>query len=164
MTVEQEAQFMQVLAGAIYREIGARDFYRHLSNDIRNPEGKERFKKLSQDEEGHRKKLEGWHEKLFGKRFAADSKLLKEAEIKGVKINKQAGAMEALDIAIKAEAAAEEFYRVQSEAVSNPELKDLLMKLSGEEHGHWELLGAERNALAGGFYWFDMDSSAFLED
>ncbi|RJR28725.1 MAG: hypothetical protein C4574_04425 [Candidatus Latescibacterota bacterium] len=164
MTREQEAGYTEVLAGAICREIGARDFYRRIAGEIRNPEGKDRFKRLSGDEEGHRKKLESWYEKLFGKRFAADPKMLKETEIKDVKLSKQTGAMAALDLAIKAEAAAEEFYAKQAETVSMPELRDLFVKLSGEEHGHYELLTAERNTLAGGFYWFDMDSTQFLED
>ena len=164
MTREQEAGYMTVLAGAICREIGARDFYRRISGEIRNAEGKDRFKRLSGDEEGHRKKLESWYEKLFGKRFAADPAMLKEAEIGDVKLSKQAGAMAALDIAIKAEAAAEEFYAKQAESVSAPALKELFAKLSAEEHGHYEMLVAERNSLAGGFYWFDMDSTTFLED
>jgi rubrerythrin len=164
MAKEHDERFRDVLAGAIHREIGARDFYRRVANEITNAEGKERFKKLSGDEEGHRKKLEAWFEKLFGKRFVADPKLLEAAEIKGIKLRKQAGAMEALDLAIKAEAAAEDFYAKQAAEVSTPELKDLLLKLSQEEHGHYELLTAERNALAGGMYWFDMDSTSFLED
>ncbi len=164
MTTEQNENFMGVLAGAICREIGARDFYRRISAEIKNREGKDRFKRLSGDEEGHRKKLESWYEKLFGKRFASDPKMLEAAEITGVKVSKQTGAMAALDLAIKAEAAAEEFYAKQAEAVSAPALKDLFTKLSAEEHGHYELLTAERNELAGGFYWFDMDSTSFLED
>jgi rubrerythrin len=36
--------------------------------------------------------------------------------------------------------------------------------LAEQEKGHYDLLTAEKNALTGGFYWFDMDSSAFLED
>lgn len=164
MTKEQAASYMAVLGGAICREIGARDFYRRIAGEIRNQEGKDRFKRLSGDEEGHRKKLESWYEKLFGRRFVADPAMLAEAEIKGVKIAKQTGAMAALDLAIKAEAAAEEFYAKQAAEVSAPELRDLFTKLSGEEHGHYELLTAERNSLAGGFYWFDMDSTQFLED
>jgi rubrerythrin len=164
MTTEQEGSYMEVLAGAIYREIGARDFYRRIAGEIKNREGKDRFKRLSGDEEGHRKKLESWYEKLFGKRLAVDPKMLKETEIKDVKLNKQTSAMAALDLAIKAEAAAEEFYATQAGTVSSPELRDLFTKLSGEEHGHYELLTAERNSLAGGFYWFDMDSTQFLED
>jgi rubrerythrin len=160
----QAGEFKQILAGAIYREIGARNFYKQISGAIQNTEGKERFKRLSSDEERHRVKLEGWYKKLFDAKFAPDRKELEGAEIKGVHVGKKTGAMEALDIAIQAEMKAEEFYANQADAVSQPEFKELLMQLSTEEHGHYELLLAERNALTGGFYWFDMDSSQFLED
>jgi rubrerythrin len=161
---ERQGEFMRILAGAICREIGARDFYGKISNAIKNPEGKERFKRLSGDEEGHRIKLETWYKKFFNKVFVADKKELEESEIKGFQVDEKAGAMMALDIAIKAEMKAEEFYSSQAEAVEDPQFKDLLVKLAGEEHGHYELLLAERNSLTGGFYWFDMDSSSFLED
>ena len=164
MVNERQGEFMRILAGAIYREIGARDFYGKISDAIRNPEGKEKFKRLSSDEEGHRIKLESWYRKLFDKAFVGDKKELKDAEIKGIPVDEKTGAMAALDIAIKAEMKAEEFYSSQAEAVEDPQFKDLLVKLAGEEHGHYEFLLAERNSLTGGFYWFDMDSSAFLED
>lgn len=161
---EKADDFRQVLAGAIYREIGARNFYKRISGAIKNADGKERFKRLSSDEERHRAKLEGWYRKLFTDKFLADEKELRDAEIKGVRVDDKTGAMAALDIAIKAEMQAEEFYAGEAEKVTESELKELLLKLSGEEHGHYELLEAERSSLAGGFYWFDIDSSQFLED
>jgi rubrerythrin len=109
-------------------------------------------------------KLEGWYRKLFEAKFVADTKELEGAEIKGVHVDEKIGAMEAIDIAINAEMKAEEFYAREAGAVDDAGLKKLLMQLSGEEHGHYELLLAERGALAGNFYWFDMDSSQFLED
>lgn len=156
--------FKKVLAGAIYREIGARDFYGRIAEAIKNAEGKERFDRLSKDEEGHRVKLEGWYGKLFKEKFVADKKELADAEIKGIHIDEKAGAMEALDLAINAEMKAEEFYAHQAETVENAELAKLLEQLAAEEHGHYELLLAERGSLTGGFYWFDMDSTQFLED
>jgi rubrerythrin len=160
----ETGEFKQVLAGAICREIGARDFYRKIADSIRNAEGKERFTRLSGDEDGHRVKLEGWYEKLFGATYTPEKKELADAEIKGVNVGEKAGAMEALDLAIHAEMRAEEFYAHQAELVERPELKKLLEQLAAEEHGHYELLLAERGTLTGGFYWFDMDSSHFLED
>jgi len=160
----QSGDFRGVLAGAICREIGARNFYRQIADAITNAEGKEKFAGLSKDEEGHRVKLESWYRKLFHVKFVVDTKDLDGAEIKGVHVDEKTGAMEALDLAIKAEMKAEEFYASQAEAVDNSELKELLERLSLEEHGHYEFLLAERNSLTGGFYWFDMDSSQFLED
>ncbi|HVO76381.1 MAG TPA: ferritin family protein [Candidatus Bathyarchaeia archaeon] len=161
---EKAEDFKKVLAGAIYREIGARNFYKRISGSIRNAEGKERFRRLSGDEERHRAKLEGWYKKLFNGKFVADKKELDGAEIRGVHVDDKTGAMAALDIAIKAEMEAEAFYASQADSVEESALKELLLKLSGEEHGHYELLLAERSSLAGGFYWFDIDSSQFLED
>ena len=37
----ETGDFKQVLAGAIYREIGARNFYKTISDSIKNAEGKE---------------------------------------------------------------------------------------------------------------------------
>lgn len=162
--MKQREDFKHVLAGAIYREIGARNFYRQIAEAIKNPEGSERFSGLSKDEEAHRVKLEGWYRKLFETKFVADKKELDGAEIKGVHVDEKTGAMEALDIAINAEMKAEEFYAREAGEVDDAELKKLLLQLSGEEHGHYELLLAERNSLAGNFYWFDLDSAQFLED
>jgi rubrerythrin len=149
---------------AIYREIGARNFYRRISDEIKNPEGIRRFAQRSEDEEGHRTKLEMWYEKLVGDRFSADDGKIEQSEIRGLKVGEQAGALEALNIAIKAEAQAQEFYAEQAGKTDIPELKKLFENLSEEESGHHNLLEAERNSIIGGFYWFDLDSTAFLED
>lgn len=160
----ETGNFRQVLAGAICREIGARNFYKTISDSIKNAEGKEKFARLSGDEEGHRVKLEGWYQKLFNAKFVAGKKELGDGEIKGVRVDEKTGAMEALDIAIRAEMRAEEFYSNQAETVEHADLKKLLEQLAAEEHGHYELLLAERGSLTGGFYWFDIDSSQPLED
>ena len=160
----ETGDFKRILAGAICREIGARNFYKTLSDSIGNAEGKERFARLSGDEDGHRVKLEGWYDELFAARYSPGVEELRDGEIKGVNVSEKAGAMEALDLAIRAEMQAEEFYSHQAETVERAELKKLLEQLAAEEHGHYELLLAERGTLTGGFYWFDMDSSHFLED
>lgn len=159
-----EAQFESALAGAICREVGARDFYGKLSDAIKNAEGKEKFRHLSNDEENHRAKLESWYRKLFDATFVADPKMLKESEIKGVGVSDQTTALAAIGIAIKAELRAEAFYAAEAEAASIPDLRALLENLAKEEHGHYELLEAERSSITGGFYWFDIDSANFLED
>lgn len=160
----EKKNFRDVLEGAIYREIGARDFYKRLSESISNEEGKKKFFQLSQDEDGHREKLEGWYEKKFDEKFVFNSGAAKKSEMPVLDVKDQTSAIEALNIAIEAEARAEEFYRNEAKEVSEPELKELLTDLADQELGHYNLLLAERNSLVGGFYWFDMDSSAFLED
>jgi rubrerythrin len=154
----------QAIELAIYREIGARDFYHRIADQIENKEGTERFQQLSNDEEGHRIKLESWFKKLFETDFEADPEGIKQSEIGDYPIDKQTGALEALNIAIEAEGKAQEYYSAQAERAESPELREMFQNLAEEEQGHYNLLEAERNSLIGGFYWFDMDSTSFLED
>lgn len=159
-----DAELKKAIEMAIYREIGARDFYRAIAESVVNKEGREKFSQLSKDEDGHRAKLESWFEKCFSEGFSPQPDKLKQAEISGIQINERTGALEALDIAIEAEEKAEEFYKDRAAAAENAELKELLLGIADEEHGHLTLLEAERNSIIGGFYWFDMDSIPFLED
>jgi len=161
---DHDADLRQALELAVYREIGARNFYGRIAGIIRNPEGKNRFRQLSEDEDGHRKKLASWFEKLFGEAFVEKADRVEESEIPGMALDERTSAIEALDIAIKAEAKANEFYTKQAELAGDPGLAQLFSELAEEERGHYTLLEAERNSLIGGFYWFDMDSTSFLED
>ena len=75
---ESKAGLRESLELAIYREIGARDVYSAIAGKIVNPEGRERFMRLSSDEEGHRAKLVAWRERLFGGAFVTDPAKLRE--------------------------------------------------------------------------------------
>jgi len=159
-----DAELRESIEVAIYREIGARNFYRRISEEIKNSEGMEKFAQLSSDEEGHRVKLEAWFERLVGEKFMGEDEKIEQSEIRGFRIDEQTGALEALNIAIAAEERAREFYAEWAEKTGIQELKELFANLSEEEAGHFNLLEAERNAIIGGFYWFDIDSTSFLED
>jgi len=152
------------ISRAIYAEIGAMNFYSRMAGRIENEEGSSRFEQLSVDEKGHRDTLKGWYSRLFETEFVEDEHEIRNSEIKDIEISGEAGAMEALDIAIEAESKANDFYLAEAEKASDPELKKMFESLAQQEKGHYDLLTAERNALTGGFYWFDMDQSGFLED
>jgi rubrerythrin len=159
-----DTEMSEALEGAIYREIGARDFYRAIAERIANTGGREKFMQLSKDEDGHREKLTSWFETMSGAAFIPRPDKLKRTEIGGITVDERTGALAALDIAIEAEAKAETFYRERSAETESAELRALLERIADEEHGHYTLLEAERNTIRGGFYWFDMDSTSFLED
>ncbi|MBN1885883.1 MAG: ferritin family protein [Candidatus Krumholzibacteriota bacterium] len=161
---EHDQALREALEKAIYREIGARDFYGSVAGTITNPEGRDRFRHLSEDEEAHRAKLVGWLEERLGVRFVFDDAKGAASEIQGIELSAQTGAFEALKLAIEAETNAEAYYRRQAAAFDDAELEKLLLEIADEESGHRSLLEAELNSLRGGFYWFDMDSSSFLED
>ena len=152
------------ISRAIYAEIGAMNFYAKLADEIENEEGSGRFAQLSEDEKGHRDTLKGWYSRLFETKFVEDEETIKSSEIGGIEIDKETGAIEALDIAIDAESKAQDFYLGEAAKAEDPELKKMFESLAEQEKGHYDLLTAEKNALIGGFYWFDMDSSGFLED
>lgn len=152
------------ISRAIYAEIGAMNFYARIAGEIENKDGSTRFAQLSEDEKGHRDTLKGWYSRLFEAEFVEDEDEIKSSEIGGLEINREAGAVEALDIAIEAESKANKFYLAEAEKAEDPELKKMFEGLAEQEKGHYDLLAAEKNALIGGFYWFDMDSSGFLED
>lgn len=161
---ERDVEMMHAIEEAVYKEIGARNFYRKIGDRIKNSEGKEKFLRLSEDEDGHRIKLESWLKKLYDVDFVAEPERTAQSEIECVRVDEEAGALEALNIAIEAEARAKEFYSKQAGNTDDPELKALFLNLADEENGHYNLLEAERNSLIGGFYWFDIDSTSFLED
>jgi rubrerythrin len=152
------------ISRAIYAEIGAMNFYSRMAGRIENEGGSSRFEQLSVDEKGHRDTLKGWYARLFDTEFVEDEHLIRNSEIRDIEISGKAGAMEALDIAIDAESRANDFYLAEAEKASDPELKKMFESLAQQEKGHYDLLTAEKNALTGGFYWFDMDQSGFLED
>ncbi len=157
-------ELQDAISRAIYAEIGAMNFYAQLAERIENDEGSRRFEQLSSDEKGHRDTLKGWYSRLFGTEFVEDEEEVRKSEISGIEIGEKTGAMEALDIAIEAESRANEFYLAEAEKASDPELKKMFQSLAEQEKGHYDLLTAERNALVGGFYWFDLDHTEFLED
>ena len=152
------------ISRAIYAEIGAMNFYSRMAGKIENKEGSGRFAQLSEDEKGHRDTLKGWYSRLFETEFVESEEEIKGSEIGDIPISGQAGAIEALDIAIEAESRANDFYLAEAEKAEDPELKKMFEGLAEQEKGHYDLLSAEKNALTGGFYWFDMDSSGFFED
>jgi rubrerythrin len=159
-----DKQTTEALEEAIYREIGAFRFYSSMASQITNSGGKRKFEEIAGDEKRHREKLESWYNELSPENFSVAGDRVEESEIKGISLDRKTGAEKALDIAIEAELKANEFYAAQAGQVENEELRKLYLTLADEEEGHYNLLVAEKNALAGGFYWFDMDSTAYMED
>ena len=162
--MRSDKQTIEALEEAIYREIGAFRFYSAVAGEITNSGGKKKFREIADDEKRHREKLESWYNELSSEPFELSDDRMEESEIKGIRLDQRTGAEKALDIAIEAELKANEFYSEQAEKVDHQDLKELYLTLAEDEEGHYNLLVAEKNAMAGGFYWFDMDSTAFMED
>ncbi|MGB2770022.1 MAG: ferritin family protein [Candidatus Zixiibacteriota bacterium] len=159
--VGPEVTVLEALATAIYNEQSAFDFYTGLSEIIKNQSGKEKFKFLAADEKRHRELLEAHYKKLTsGKEFPFDPTKLKAFQ---VEVRDNTTAAEALDIGIKAEKEAYEFYSKAAEEIEEPDAKKMFLMLAEQEDGHYNLLTAEKQALTGQFYWFDSDTPGMME-
>ncbi len=159
--IKAEVTGLEALCVAIYNEQSAFDFYTKLSDTIENPSGKEKFKFLASDEKRHRGLLEKYYTKISsGKEFPFDPNKVKTIQ---VEIKDNTAAYEALDIGIKAEKEAYEFYSRRAESSKDPEAKKMFSMLAGEEDKHYNVLMAEKQALIDQFYWFSLDTPGIME-
>jgi rubrerythrin len=155
-----EMSAAEALSLAIYNEQSAFDFYTDLSKIIKNVSGKEKFKFLASDEKRHREILEDYYKKIHHQPFPFDPGKAKKIT---VDVRDNTSASEALDIGIKAEKEAFEFYNNNAKSSSDPEAKKMFLMLVEQEDRHFNLLLAERQALIDQFYWFSLDTPGIME-
>lgn len=156
-----------LLKRAIKSEIDGFTFYDLLSKETSNEEVRRRLENLRNDESRHRAILIDLYKKHVGGELGAlPSKGVSplEAAFNLDKLKKFNSEVEYINLAIAAELAATKFYKESAEVVDDAEFKTILMELSDEENGHYEWLMAEREALAGNYFWFSADGTAPMED
>ncbi len=156
----------KILKTAIRGEEDGFTFYDLLSRKATNPEAKRKLENLRNDEAAHKKVLYELYEEHVGgevgqlpdEGLTALAEVLKKGHLDELKSER-----EFINLAIEAELAATKYYREHFERADLPELKSIFGRLADEEHLHYELLMAEREAMSGNYYWFDYDESAPLE-
>ncbi|MGB8657765.1 MAG: ferritin family protein [Candidatus Zixiibacteriota bacterium] len=152
---------LEALSLAIYNEQFAFDFYTQLSQSIKNQSGKEKFKFLASDEKRHRQLLEDYYRKIArGQEFPFDPQKVRKIK---VDVRDNTTASEALDIGIKAEKEAYEFYKSSAETSKDPDAKKMFLMLAEQEDRHFNILMAEKQALIDQFYWFSLDTPGIME-
>ncbi|OGL48096.1 MAG: hypothetical protein A2161_12690 [Candidatus Schekmanbacteria bacterium RBG_13_48_7] len=137
-----------------------------LARQTQNGAGKNMFIQLAMDEQKHREILEGQLEKIIsGKPFekisiaaSAIEKLLPVIRDKAKKIKGEAGVdeIDALNAALDLETKAQKFFTEQAAQTTNPEAKNLFVRLAEWEDNHYKLIQAELDALQQTGFWFDM--------
>ena len=159
--VGPEVTALVALATAIYNEQSAFDFYSRLAEIIKNESGKEKFEFLAADERRHRRLLEAYYKETAG----GNEFPFEPAKVKTIKVEVRDNttAAEALDIGIKAEKEAYEFYSKNAEDTEDPDAKKMFLMLAEQEDRHYNLLTAEKQALTGQFYWFDAGTPGMME-
>jgi len=147
---------------AVHREEESNRFYSMLAEKIKNPEGALTFQNLAQDEIKHRQILLTWWESRFREAFPFSEDRI---EAPAVSVDDQTGALDALELALEFEQQAMDLYeQLAVTAGGDKDLVKICRDLAKEEWGHFNTLSAERNAIMGAFYWYDIDHAAPLED
>jgi len=130
----------EILRFAIRKEADAAAFYR-MAADRSNPGVKKAFQELAKEEEGHKKKLEGFDPKKIEKMEVKDTKGLGLSEMmEDVPYSSDMSYADLLRMAIKNEEKSQQLYASTAKLVKEDNLKKLLLILAQEESTHKEKL------------------------
>ena len=130
----------EILRFAIRKEVDTAAFYR-MAADRSNPGVKKAFEELAKEEEGHKKKLEGFDLKKIGQMKLKKTKGLGMSEVmEDVPYSPEMSYADLLRMAIKNEEKSQRLYLSTEKMVTEPNLKKLLLILAQEESTHKEKL------------------------
>lgn len=130
-----------LLGQAIRSEIEAREFYRGLSDSVKNLLLRERLDFLSAEEAKH----EDFLRRLFAQKFGGEPPVPDKTPVPSPRYvpAEKTPISELLAQAMDAERAAEDFYRKMARSFPGPEA-GLIEYLALMERGHFHILEAER--------------------
>ena len=130
----------EILRFAIRKEADAAAFYR-MAADRSNPGVTKAFQELAKEEEGHKKKLEGFDPKKMEKMEVKETKGLGLSEMmEDVPYSSEMSYADLLRMAIKNEEKSQQLYASTAKLVKEASLKKLLLILAQEESTHKEKL------------------------
>lgn len=162
---------LEGLRKAIQAEVEGRSFYLMAAQSTADPNGKQVFERMADEERLHAEYLRAQYRSLsetgrvdsaatlgatpdwkaFGSIFSADLKQ---------RAAKAHFEMAALSIASQLEADAQRFYRGQADAAADPAVKAFYRQLADWESGHYHALLSEQQALQEE-YWAANEFSPF---
>lgn len=165
--VNSKRSIATVLKKAMKGEEDGYYFYNLLAEKATNAEARRKLERLRDDEIRHKETLVAIFDQYvggdIGKLPAKGINALAQVFRKG-HIMERRSEMEFINLAIEAELAATKYYREERDLVDDPKFRKIFDELADEEHGHFEILQAEKEALAGNYTWFGYDNGAPLED
>jgi rubrerythrin len=130
----------EILRFAIRKEADTAAFYR-MAADRSDPGIRKTFEELAKEEEGHKKKLEGFDLKKIEQMELKEAKGLGLSEmLEDVPYSPDMSYADLLRMAIKNEEKSQKLYTSTSQIVTVPMLKKLLLILGQEESTHKERL------------------------
>ena len=156
-----------LLRQAIVAEIDGQRFYKFLAGKATHEEAIRKLTNLAEDEVRHEEALRKMYKKFFNQEVG-------ELTEKGIGVlsdffannqdKQNLNEVQYIELAIQAELAATEFYKQGASFAPDDDTRKIFEGMASEEHLHYELLQAEKEALAGNYYWFSLDEGAPLED
>lgn len=156
-----------LLKTAIKGEVDGYRFYDLLAGKATDADARRKLEGLRDDEKRHKATLEDLYQKYVGGEIGElpEKGLTPLAEVfrKG-ELDRRKTETEFINLAIEAELAATHYYQDKMEASDNAQFREIFDRLAAEEHSHYELLQAEKQALGGNYHWFSLDEGAPLED
>jgi len=156
----------ETLKKAIKGEEDGYTFYDLLMERATNPDAKRKLKILRDDEVRHKHTLVEIFHKHIGPEIGdlppKGINALAQVFRKG-RLEERKSEMEFINLAIEAELAATRYYQTERDLVDDPEFREVFDSLAEEEHRHYELLQAEKDAISGNYFWFGLDDTSPLE-
>lgn len=163
---QDKEHIADVLRHAIKGEIDGYTFYDLLSKKASNPQAVRKLQTLRDDEKRHKETLYQLFDEFIGgevgelppKGINALAEVFRRGHLEERKTE-----MEFLNLAIEAELAATRYYEKERNLIDDPKFRKLFDELAAEEHSHFEILQAEKDALGGNYSWFGYDEAQPLE-
>lgn len=164
-------RMLQGLEKAIQAEVDGYHFYMMASKSTEDPQGREIFERMAQDEVKHARFLQEQYDsmKTTGKPDPAIT-LGAATEFKGEhpifskalqeRVKNAHLEMSALSIGVQLELSAVKFYRSEADDAADPVVASFYRELADWESGHYHALLAQQNALRSD-YWSDGRFSPF---
>jgi len=130
----------EILRFAIRKEADAAAFYR-MAADRSNPGVKKTFEELAKEEDGHKRKLEGFDLKKIDEMELKEMKGMGLSEVmEDVPFSSDMSYADLLRMAIKNEEKSQQLYTSTAKMVKDPKMEKLLLALAQEESTHKEKL------------------------
>lgn len=156
----------ETLKKAIKGEEDGYTFYNLLMEKTSNPDAKRKLRNLRDDEVRHKQTLVDIFHRFIGPEIgplpAKGITALADVFKRG-RLEERKSEMEYINLAIEAELAATRYYQQERDMVDDADFREIFDSLAEEEHHHFELLQAERDAISGNYFWFGYDEASPLE-
>jgi rubrerythrin len=157
-------ELAKILKTAIEVEENGLATFTRFADQTQDENGKRMFKRLAQDEQEHKAILmkqlkelsEGGSWTSIHIPASAVEQLLPSVRDKQKRTKGESGLgeMDALNTALDLERKAAQFFRDRAEEVSNPDARNLFLRLAEWEDAHFELIQAELDSIKNTGMWF----------